>query len=191
MPHPVLARRIAYPLHEQLMKRPTFAYVESLERTQYLARGEIERLQMAKLKAMLQLALQHCPWHAQRIRSAGLDGMTEATELTLGDLRRIPTMTKQDATIHGESIHWPGVPGAKASTGRVSRGAPFDTARVAPAARRFCSTTAVGGRRPMRPGGSARAGGGVWTSVIARSTSGALRSSSQRPTVSRRFATDC
>ncbi|HEY5308496.1 MAG TPA: phenylacetate--CoA ligase family protein, partial [Casimicrobiaceae bacterium] len=62
-----------YPLQERLMKRPTFDYVESLERTQWLTRGEVERLQMEKLRALLRIAVKHSPWHAERIGVAGLD----------------------------------------------------------------------------------------------------------------------
>ena len=122
MPHPVLARRIAYPLHEQLMKRPTFAYLESLERTQWLTREEIERLQMEKLKALLHLAVLHCPWHAQRIRAAGLDVTNAAAAMTIDDLHRLPTMTKLDARTNGGSIHWADVPGGsfRYSTGGSS-----------------------------------------------------------------------
>ena len=109
--HPALAGRVVYPLHERLMKRPTFAYLESLERSQWLTRAEVERLQMDKLKALLRTAVQHSPWHAERIRAAGLDVSDPRVALTLDDLRRLPTMTKQDARANVERIHWPGVPG--------------------------------------------------------------------------------
>ena len=61
MPHPVLSRRVVYPLQERLMQRPTFAYLERLERSQWLTRAEIERLQMAKLKVLLRTAAQRSP----------------------------------------------------------------------------------------------------------------------------------
>jgi len=93
------------------MRRPTFAYLDSLERSQWLTRGEIERLQTEKLKALLQLAVRHSPWHAERIRAAGIDGAAAGREITLDDLRRLPTMTKQDARANLDRIHWPGAPG--------------------------------------------------------------------------------
>ncbi len=122
MPLPVLSRRIVYPLHEWLLKRPTFAYLESLERSQWLTRAEVERLQMEKLAALLRTALQHSPWHADRIRAAGLDVADHGMLLTLDDLRRLPTMTKQDARANVDRIHWPGVPGGtfRYSTGGSS-----------------------------------------------------------------------
>ncbi len=91
------------------MKRPTFAYLESLERTQWLSREELERLQTEKLNALLRVAVQHSPWHAERIRAAGLD--ISRGGVSLGDLRRLPTMTKRDARENVARIRWAGVPG--------------------------------------------------------------------------------
>ena len=109
--HPALSRRVVYPLHERLMQRPTFTYLESLERSQWLTRAELERLQMQKLRTLLRTAIQHSPWHAERIRAAGLDAATGSAELCLDDLRQLPTMTKQDARDHVDRIAWPRVPG--------------------------------------------------------------------------------
>ena len=111
MPHPVLSRRVVYPLQERLLQRPTFAYLESLERSERLSRAELERLQMQKLKTLLRAAATHSPWHADRIRAAEIDVAAGSAELTLDDLRRLPTMTKQDARANVDRIHWPGVPG--------------------------------------------------------------------------------
>jgi len=109
--HPALSRRVVYPLHERLMQRPTFAYLESLERSQWLPRMELEHLQMQQLKALLRTAAMHSPWHADRIRVAELDVATGSAELTLDDLRRLPTMTKQDARENADRIVWLRVPG--------------------------------------------------------------------------------
>ena len=93
------------------MQRPTFTCLEHLERSQWRTRAELERLQMAKLKALLQTAAQRSPWHAERIAAAGLDVTDGAADITLDDMRRLPTMTKQDARANIDRIHWPGVPG--------------------------------------------------------------------------------
>ena len=111
MPLPVLSRRVVYPLQERLLQRPTFPYLDSLMRSERLSRAELERLQMGKLGALLRIAATHCPWHADRIRAAELDLAQGGRELTLDDLRRLPTMTKQDARDHVERICWRGVPG--------------------------------------------------------------------------------
>lgn len=107
----VLARRVVYPLQERALGRPTFGYLAELERTQWLPRSEVERVQCAKLGDLLRNALVHCPWHAERIRASGLAGVAERGDLSLGDLRRLPTMTKQDARENGDGMRWKDVPG--------------------------------------------------------------------------------
>lgn len=107
---PFLARELVYPLHEQLMHRPTFGYLASLEQSQWLSRVEIEQLQMSKLTQLLCIAKAHSSWHAGRIAAAGIT--PDAGEsLSMEDLRRLPTMTKQDARTHLEQIVWRDVPG--------------------------------------------------------------------------------
>jgi len=109
MPYAALARRVVYPLQERFLKRPTFDYLHSLEETQWLAREDLERLQYEKLRALLASALTHCPWHAERIRAAGI-APDSSEPMTLQHLRRLPTMTKADARAHGERMRWAGVP---------------------------------------------------------------------------------
>ena len=120
--HSYLARRVVYPLQERALGRPTFDYLDALEASQWLPREEIERLQFDKLANLLTSALRHCPWHAQRIRAAGLDDFSGKRPLDFGDLRRLPTMSKQDAREHGEAMRWTDVPGGsfKYNTGGSS-----------------------------------------------------------------------
>lgn len=105
---PVLARRLVYPLHERLLKRPTFAYLDELEQSQRLSREAMEALQQHKLSELLRSACLHCPWHRDRLLAAGLE---PAGRVSLADLRSLPTMDKQDAVTHGEDMVWAGVPG--------------------------------------------------------------------------------
>lgn len=107
LPFP-LARYVVYPLQEKLLQRPTFPYLAQLEKSQWLSRQEIEALQLEKLRALLQVAWQHCPWHRQRLEAAGL-APDEIS--TLADLRRLPTMDKAQAAAHREQLVWKDVPG--------------------------------------------------------------------------------
>ena len=113
MPHPWFSRRVVYPLHERLLKRPTFAYLESLEASQWLSRADLERLQARKLTRLLQTSARHSPWHAERIQAAGLD-LSGHPPVTLDELRRLPVMTKQDARDNVGAMRWAGVPGGAA-----------------------------------------------------------------------------
>lgn len=108
--HPFVSREIVYRLHEAFMRRPTFAYLAELERSQWLSRAELEALQYRKLARLLRLAAEHSPWHGERIRAAGLD-LREDAVLGPEDLRRLPTMDKRDAAANRDRIAWQGVPG--------------------------------------------------------------------------------
>lgn len=99
-----------YRIHERLVGRSTFQYLASLEATQWCSREEIEAIQLTKLQGLLKAALRHSPWHAERIRDAGLDEKA-LDSMTLADLARLPTMDKRDARENRERIAWLGVPG--------------------------------------------------------------------------------
>ncbi len=103
------------------MHRPTFPYLDNLEHSQWLSREEIEKLQMVKLGELLGLALEHSPWHAKRIREAGIE-LGSGVPLTMDDLQRLPVMNKADAMENVDHIAWRGVPGGafKYNTGGSS-----------------------------------------------------------------------
>ena len=104
---PILARTV-YAAQERLVGRPTFDYARRIEESQWLSREGVEALQMSKLGALLKIAVDHCPWHAARIRAASID---PNVPLTMDDLRKISPMTKADARNHIEGLCWKGVPG--------------------------------------------------------------------------------
>ncbi|MBL4780836.1 MAG: phenylacetate--CoA ligase family protein [Porticoccaceae bacterium] len=103
-------RNLLFPLHEKIMKRPTFSFAADLEETQWLSRDALKQLQLDKLKALLNIAVVHSPWHAERIHNAQIPLSTGQTP-TFADLVRLPTMDKSDAQSHRDKIAWPGVPG--------------------------------------------------------------------------------
>ena len=117
-----LARRVVYPLQERALKRPTFEYLDDLERSQWLSRAALEDMQRDKLQRLLRIALEHCPWHAQRLRECGLAEKLERGTVQLSDLKGLPTMTKRDARENGAAMRWPDVPGGgyRYSTGGSS-----------------------------------------------------------------------
>jgi len=103
-----LSRYVVYPLQERFCHRPTFSYLAELEASQWLSRAEIERLQLDRLRALLNNAHAHSPWHRDRMDAAGLRP-DEVNDLTA--LRRLPTMDKADAAANRDTIVWKGVPG--------------------------------------------------------------------------------
>ena len=114
--------RTVYRLQEAVLGRPTFAYWQELEQSQWLSRTEIEALQTRKLNVLLASAFVHSPWHAQRLREAGLESTVHAGGVALTDLSRLPTMNKRDARDNVEQLAWQDVPGglSKYTTGGSS-----------------------------------------------------------------------
>jgi len=105
---PSLVKHALYPLHEALLRRPTFRQAGDLERTQWLSRSELEALQLQRLSVLLRTAARHSPWHAERMAQAGVD---PDADLTWEAFRRLPTMTRADARENRDRIAWLGVPG--------------------------------------------------------------------------------
>ena len=93
------------------MRRPTFALLAELEQSQWFSPDAMQDYQARGLNRLLQNALAHSPWHAQRLHAAGLADAITAGEVTLADLTRLPTMNKRDARQHVEQLVWRDVPG--------------------------------------------------------------------------------
>ena len=119
--HSRIAARLVYQGQEWLLRRPTFRYLSELECSQWLSRKELEELQGIKLKSLLRIARDHCPWHAENIAMAGL-ALETNEPTTLDELRRLPRMDKSDAQLARDRMVWRGVPGGahKYNTGGSS-----------------------------------------------------------------------
>lgn len=108
---PAWFARGVFRCQEMALRRPTFDFLDELEKTQWRSPCALRAYQAAGLNALLQTALAHSPWHAKRLRKAGLVEAVQAGTLSLADLRRLPTMSRQDAREHADAIVWHGVPG--------------------------------------------------------------------------------
>lgn len=93
------------------MRRPTFAVLEELERTQWRSAEDMRDYQTGHLNVLLQTALAHSPWHAARIEAAGLADAVRAGAALPTDLAQLPTMDKRDARDNAAALVWRGVPG--------------------------------------------------------------------------------
>jgi len=102
----VLSKNI-FRAHEALLGRPTFQLWAELEQTQKLSRTAIKQLQLNRLQQLLTTALQHCPWHAERIQRAGINPQ----HLDWEQFNKLPLMSKDDARLHSEKIVWKNAPG--------------------------------------------------------------------------------
>lgn len=103
-----LSRYVVYPLQERAFHRPTFPYLAELDKSQWLSRADLEQLQLEKLRALLNVAHDRCPWHRQRMQAANLNP-NDVNDLST--LRRLPTMDKAQAAANREQLVWKEVPG--------------------------------------------------------------------------------
>ncbi len=103
---PGLSRGI-FRAHERLLGRPTFDYLNELEQTQHFSRDDIKDLQLKRLRQLLNTAIEHSPWHAQRIRNAAVDPDLMDWE----QFFQLPLMDKEDARRHGDEMLWREAPG--------------------------------------------------------------------------------
>jgi phenylacetate-CoA ligase len=119
---PAWFARSVYRAQEAAMHRPTFAMLAELERTQWLSHDAMLDYQTKQLNGLLQASLAHSPWHAERIRAAGLEPAVWGGTATLADLARLPTMNKRDARDNVEQLVWRDAPGGvfKYTTGGSS-----------------------------------------------------------------------
>ncbi|MHB1187359.1 phenylacetate--CoA ligase family protein [Thiobacillus sp.] len=110
-PVPAILAHGLFRVQEAALRRPTFAMLAALEQSQNLSRGEIESMQTQRLNHLLVSAMVHSPWHAERLRVAGLVEAIGDGAVTLADLARLPTMSKCDARENIEQLVWRDVPG--------------------------------------------------------------------------------
>jgi phenylacetate-CoA ligase len=108
--YPSVVRKVLFPLHEAVMRRPTPALFEEFQRTQWLSQSEIEAIQAQRLAKLLRTAAGQSPWHAERIAASGLH-VDARDSVSIEELRRLPTMTRSDAARNRERIAWMDVPG--------------------------------------------------------------------------------
>lgn len=90
--HPAIVRHFLWPLHESILRRPTLQYLSELHKSQWLSADALRALQTAKLRRLLIHAMQRSQFHADRMKAAGVDPSTA----TLDDLKRLPTIGKED-----------------------------------------------------------------------------------------------
>ncbi|HEY9099983.1 MAG TPA: phenylacetate--CoA ligase family protein [Thiobacillus sp.] len=108
---PAWFARTIFRAQEAAMRRPTFAMLAELERSQWLSTDALRDDQTRRLNTLLLRAFEHSPWHATRLNEAGLSDAVRSGTVSLTDLQKLPTMDKHDARTHAEQLVWRGVPG--------------------------------------------------------------------------------
>ncbi len=104
----LLAGQLFWPLTERLLGRDTMRRWRELERLQRTGSEARQALQAAKLRRLLKLAAEHCPYHAERLTAAGLD--VDDPALTAADLASLPAMSRDQIREHMPDLTWRGCP---------------------------------------------------------------------------------
>jgi phenylacetate-CoA ligase len=106
--HPKLVKHVIFPVHEKLVGRSTYQYLEELEKLQWASRAELEALRFQKLKALLVHARGNIPFYAERFAEAGFD---PSTMTAVDDFKVLPLLTKAEIRQNIENMQWKASPG--------------------------------------------------------------------------------
>lgn len=105
--HPLVVKHLVLPVHEKLLGRGTLRYLRQLEESQWWSFRHLCGLQEAKLRHLAAKAQANCPYYRRRFAEAGV----EPARMRLGDLLRLPTLSKTEIADHAEEMSDPTVSG--------------------------------------------------------------------------------
>jgi len=91
--YPLFVESFVLPFYDIVRGTSRFQFSRVLQKTQWLSRDEIERLQNRNLRALLRYAYETVPYYRRVFRERGLS----PTDIkSVGDLVKLPTLTKAD-----------------------------------------------------------------------------------------------
>jgi len=90
--HPRLVRHVIFPLHERLKRKPTFRWLEELERTQWLDAGRLRDYQFTRMRRHLEFAYAQVPYYRSLLDEHDLP---PARVKSPDDFERIPFLTRE------------------------------------------------------------------------------------------------
>ena len=105
---PILTRRVIFPTHERILRRPTLRYLSELERSQWWSPDDLRELQRVKLRDQLRHAQTHIPFWRARLHAAGIDVNGNDPLQVLCD---IPLLDKAQIRASLDDLLWYDAPG--------------------------------------------------------------------------------
>ena len=106
--HQKLVKHLIFPLHEKILGRDTYKFLNSLEKEQYLPVDKIEELKFFKLKELLLHAQRNIPFYKKRFMDAGFD--PEKME-SIEDFKVLPLLSKEEIRKNLDDMKWKDSPG--------------------------------------------------------------------------------
>jgi len=102
-PYTRLVSGLIFPLHERLKRHDSVRIRRELERSQWRSPEQLRALQWQRLQILLREA-ERVPYYRERFAQAGI----KTQELRgLGDLPRLPLLTKADIRAHSDALRHP------------------------------------------------------------------------------------
>jgi len=103
-----IVKNIIFPLHERIMGRKTYEYLQTLEDAQWLSTEELEDLKFRKLKELLIHAKRNIPFYTECFRDTGFD---PAKMQNIDDFKVLPILSKAEIRKNLDKMKWKACPG--------------------------------------------------------------------------------
>jgi len=103
-----LVKHVIFPLHEKLIGRKTYQYLDEIEETQWLNPEEIKNLQLTKLRDLLTHSQKNCLFYEKRFADVGFN---PSSLKSLDDLHLIPPLSKTEIRQNLNDMLWRDCPG--------------------------------------------------------------------------------
>lgn len=105
---PAIVRNLICPLHERLLGRHTFRYLNELERSQWLSPDDLRILQAQKLSRLLRHAHDNIPYYQKLFRDHAINIHDNDP---IKSLEQIPFLDKNQIRLSLADMLWKDVPG--------------------------------------------------------------------------------
>ena len=99
--HPLLVRKVLWPLHERLLGKRTRTWLGELDRTQWLPPAALEEYRFARLKRLLEYAYAHVPYYRRRFDEHGIPPRRIQS---FDDFTAVPMLTREDVRTHFDDL---------------------------------------------------------------------------------------
>jgi phenylacetate-CoA ligase len=106
--HSKLVKHLIFPLHEKILGRDTYKFLDCLKKEQYLEKGQLEELRFHKLKELLVHAGKNIPFYKKRFLDAGFDPVKMQA---IDDFKVLPLLSKEEIRENIDQMKWTESPG--------------------------------------------------------------------------------
>ncbi len=103
-----LVKHLIFPLHEKILGRDTYKFLDMLSKEQYMPEDRLEALRFEKLKALLIHAGNNIPFYTERFAQAGFN--PEKMQC-IEDIKVLPLLSKEEIRHNIDDMKWNDSPG--------------------------------------------------------------------------------